>query len=184
MRLKFLVSACILGMTGTAAWSQTSTHASSVVQLAVVEITPDKFIYAPGESISVRVVLKPTESGVYIAKEWGEAGGNIPGFNVGLKTLDGKWAQTCGHGSVADYLGGLPEPDEWLLTRFLYLPPGNFIGWHTTIECAPRQRGRYVLEASYVPNLPQTERVAALPQARGLVVLRKIDAQPVRIQIR
>ena len=183
MRLEFLVSACILGIAGTATCSQT-TDASSVVQLAVVEITPTKFIYTPGEPINVRVILKPTGAGVYIAKEWGEAGGNIPGFNVRLKTLDGKWAQTCGHGSVADYFGGLPAPDEWLRTQFLYLPWGNFIGRDTTVDCATKQPGTYILDASYEPHYPQTERVANLPQAKGLVVLHKIDARPVRIRIR
>jgi hypothetical protein len=154
--------------------------------LATLKIEPKKHVYKRGENIGLSVILQPRGDGIYIAKEWGHAGGYIPGFWVTLKTLDGKTLETSAEicEGVADaYSEHLPPAEERLRTEFLYLPKGNFLGWETSIECLPKQPGRYWLEASYAPNVQQIESVARLPETKGLVRVDVVEAEPVEIVI-
>jgi len=82
---------------------------SSKEELARVVIRMDKRTFKPNESIPVYVDLEAQGEGVYIAREWGEAGSNIPGFWFSLKTEDGRPAQSCGTGSES-LPAGLPSP--------------------------------------------------------------------------
>ena len=144
----------------------------------------DKRIFKPDESIPIYVDLEAVGEGVYIAEEWGEAGGNIPGFWIILKTEDGRLAQSCSRGSVADYAGPLPPPSEVLKRDFFLLAAGHSIGIGHDLPCVRPTPGRYQIEAGYRPNYPQTVEVARLPEARGLVLDHELNAVPITIEIR
>lgn len=107
----------------------------------------------------------------------------MAGFSAILTTLDGKPAQTCGHGAIADYIADDATPNQHLITEFMYLPHNTFIGWNTSIYCAPTHPGRYVVEASYEPNNPHTSQVATLSSTEGHVITNRAEAQPVEIEI-
>ena len=158
-------------------------NASSKEDLARVVIRMDKRTFKPGESIPVYVDLEARGEGVYIAREWGEAGSNIPGFWISLKTEDGRPAQSCGTGSES-LPGGLPPPSEVLKKDFFLLAAGHSIGIGHDLPCVQPNSGRYRVEAGYSPNYPQTAKVAQLPEARGLVLDHELDAVPITIEIR
>ena len=119
-----------------------------------------------------------------MARHWGEAGGRVPASALWLTTLNGKFAQTCGRGIFADYFYPLPSPKTWFLTRFVYLAAGQFIGWETALRCPATEAGVYRIEAGYEPNEPQTDAVARLPEANGLVLTKRVEASPVTIEIK
>jgi hypothetical protein len=156
---------------------------SSEQKLARVVIRMDKRTFKPDESIPVYVDLEAVGEGVYIAHEWGEAGGNIPGFWIILKTEGGRPAQSCGTGSVADY-AGLPPPSDVFKKDFFLLAAGHSIGVGHDLPCVRPIPGRYRIEAGYRPNYPQTAKVAQLPEARGLVLDHELNAVPITIEIR
>jgi len=156
---------------------------SSKEELARVVIRMDKRTFKPDESIPVYVDLEAQGEGVYIAREWGEAGSNIPGFWISLKTEDGRPAQSYGTGSEA-LPAGLPPPSEVLEKEFFLLAAGHSIGIGHDLPCVRPNPGRYRVEASYRSNYPQTAEVARLPQARGLVLDHVLNAVPITIEIR
>ena len=183
MRCAVIFVLCILGLSATAAKAQNPEKASSRSPLATVKIEPKKHVYKRGEIIGLSVILQPRGEGVYISKDWGPAGGYVPGFWVELKTLDGKPAETCGSATDAGP-AHLPPPEERLRTEFLYVRAGNFIGWQTSISCPPNRPGRYRIEASYGPSVQQIESVARLPETKGLVLVDVVEAEPVEIVIK
>src|SRR5262249_46458829 len=151
-------------------------------QSAIVEVHLPKHEYIVGEEIGISVILRSAGEGIYIAKGWGEAGGNIPGFRVSLTTLDGKLAQSCGRGSVADYVADTATPAQRLVAEFMYLPANNFIGWETNIPCPTTERGRYIVKALYEPNNPHTLSVAKLTSTHGCVITNTVEAKSVEIE--
>jgi hypothetical protein len=164
-------------------YGQSPNERSTGPHRAIVEIHLSKRAYAPGEEIELSLILKPVGDGIYIAKTWGETGGNIPGFGINLTTVEGRPAQSCGSGSVADYAANTRTSSQLLDTEFMYLPAGRFIGWETSVRCPPTEQGKYRLQALYEPNNPYTLRVATLPQSQGRVLTSKIESQPLEIQI-
>ena len=62
---------------------------------------------------------------------------NISGFDVSLPTLDGKNAETIGHGGVADRSGPAHFLSEKFKKEFLFLKPGEEESWHGNIEGTP-----------------------------------------------
>lgn len=168
---------------GVVAYAQTPNEHSATQQSAIVEIHLSKQAYSAGEDIELFVTLRPAGEGVYIANNWGAAGGNIPGFSVSLTTVDGKPAQSCGTGSVADYVGDTATAAQWLVAEFMYLPANNFIGWDTSIRCPPTERGKYIVKAFYEPNNRHTLSVAKLPSTQGRVITNAVEAKSVEIEI-
>jgi hypothetical protein len=158
--------------------------ASTKEELARVVVRMDKRTFKPDESIPVYVDLEAVGEGVYIAREWREAGGKLPGFWIILKTEDGRTAQSCGTGSVVDYAGPLPPPSEVFKKEFFLLAAGHSIGIGHDLPCVRPIPGRYRIEAGYSPNYPQTAKVAQLPEARGLVLDHELNAVPITIEIR
>jgi hypothetical protein len=164
-------------------YAQAPNERSTGPHSAIVEIHLNKHAYTPGEEINVSLILKPAGDGIYIDKTWGEAGGNIPGFRISMTTVDGRPAQGCGSGSVADYVADTTTPSQWLDSEFLYLPAGRFIGWETSVQCPPTEQGKYLLKALYEPNNRHTLRVAALPQAQARVLTNTVESQAVEVEI-
>jgi hypothetical protein len=173
----------ILVVFGVIAYAQTPNEHGSTQQSAIVEIHLSKRAYSAGEGIELFLTLRPVGEGIYIAHNWGASGGNIPGFSVSLWSVDGKPAQTCGSGSVADYVADTATPAQWLMTEFMYLPANNFIGWDTGISCPRTERGKYIVKASYALNNPHTLSVAKLPSTQGRVITNVVEAQSVEIEI-
>jgi hypothetical protein len=173
----------ILVLLGVLAYGQSPHEHGTAQQSAIVEIHLSKHAYIPGEDIELFLILKPAGDGIYIANSWGESGENIPGFRVSLTTFDGKPAQSCGHGSVADYVADTATPAQWLASEFMYLPAGRFIGWETALPCPTAVRGKYIVRVFYEPNNPHTLRVAKLPQAQGQVITNVVEAKSVEIEI-
>jgi hypothetical protein len=123
----------ILVVLGVMASAQSRNEPSPNPLRAIVEIHLTKHEYIVGEEIVLSLILRPTGEGIYIANSWGEAGENIPGFRISLMTVDGKLAQSCGRGSVADYFADAATPAQQLVAEFMYLPANNFIGWETDV---------------------------------------------------
>jgi hypothetical protein len=170
-------------MFGVMACAQTPNKLGASQQSAIVEIHLTKHAYIAGEDIELFLTLRPAGEGIYIANNWGEAGGNIPGFYVSLTTVDGKPAQSCGSGSIADYVADTATPAQWLVAEFMYLPANDFIGWDTSIRCPPTERRKYIVKASYEPNNPHTLSVAKLPSTQGRVITKRVEAKSVEIEI-
>jgi len=168
---------------GVMASAQTRNKHGTNEQRATVEVHLAKHEYIVGEEIVLSLILRPTGEGIYIADNWGEAGENIPGFRVRLTTVDGKLAQSCGRGSVAEYVADTATPAQHLVAEFLYLPANNFIGWETNIPCPTTERGTYLVKAFYEPNNPHTLSVAKLTSTHGRVITNAVEAKAVEIKI-
>jgi len=173
----------ILVVFGAMAYAQTPSEHGATQQSAIVEIHLSKHAYIAGEDIELFLILRPAGEGIYIANSWGEAGGNIAGFRVSLTTFDGKLAQSCGRGSIADYVADTATPAQRLVAEFMYLPANNFIGWDTSIPCPTTERGKYIVKAFYEPNNPHTLSVAKLPSTQGRVITNRVEAKSVEIEI-
>lgn len=176
--LLLLVCAC-------SASSQNSTPsqlAPAIETLAVASIHVDKHRFKSGEKIKVAILLESGPFGVYIPKSWGQSGGGIPGFSVRMTTLSGNGAETCG---LAGDALRTSEPDAKVaLNRdFIYLSPHNFIGLKTSLNCPTKRPGKYLIDAWYSPYHPDGDRVAQLPETRGLVLRTGVHAKPVAISI-
>jgi hypothetical protein len=65
--------------------------------------------------------------------------GNVSGFDISLLTLDGKNAETIGHGGVADRFGPAPPPFERLKNEFLFLKPGEEVTWRGSVDATAVQ---------------------------------------------
>jgi len=156
---------------------------SSKEELAKVVIRMDKRIFKPDESIPVYVDLEALGEGVYIAKEWGQSGRNIPGFWITLRTEDGRPVQSCGSGSDA-IPTGLRPPSEVFKQDFFLLAAGHSIGVGHDLPCVRPNPGRYRVEAGYSPNHFHTAKIARLPEAHGLVLDHELRAVPITIEIR
>ena len=173
----------ILVVFGVMACAQTPNEHGATQQSAIVEIHLSKHAYIAGEDIELFLILRPAGEGIYIANTWGAAGGNIPGFSVSLRTVDGKSAVSCGSGSIADYVADTATPAQWLVAYVMYLPANNFIGWDASIQCPPTERGKYTVKAFYEPNNPHTLSVAKLPSTQGRVITNRVEAKSVEIEI-
>jgi hypothetical protein len=170
-------------MFGVMACAQTPNEHGATQQSAIVEIHPSKHAYIAGEDIELVLILRPAGEGIYIANSWGEAGDNMPGFRVSLTTYDGKLAQSCGRGTIADYVADSATPAQWLVAEFMYLPANNFIGFDTSIPWPTTERGKYIVKAFYEPNNPHTLRVAKLPSTQGQVITNRVESKSVEIEI-
>ena len=150
--------------------------------LAVASIHVAKHKFKSGEDIDVTLLLEAGPQGVYVAKNWGGAGGGIPGFFLLLESRYGRAGQTCG---VAGEALPIAEPDaaKILDRNFIFLGSGQIIGWRTKILCPTHRRGKYWIRATYNPGLHSTNRVAELPETRGLVLAKPVDAKPEEISI-
>jgi hypothetical protein len=162
--------------------SASSQPARSVKPLAVASIHVDKHTFKSAEKIEVMILLEAGPGGLYIPKSWGFSGGGIPGFSVNLTTLSGEGAETCG--SAAD-AAPTHEPDARVaLNRdFIYLPARQIIGLKTSISCPTKRPGKYLINAFYSPYHIDADRVAQLPETRGLVLLKEVKAKPVAVSI-
>ena len=143
----------------------------------------EKQSFKPGEGINVQVDLEAGAKGMYVARGWGKAGDNIPGFRISLTTEDGRPAQTCGNESVAEISGSLPPADVFK-KNFVFVAAGQSVGYRETLECVTPLPGEYKVLASYHPDSPQTAEVAKLPEAQGLVLDHIVEAGPISIEIR
>jgi hypothetical protein len=179
-----LLSVCFVNISLPGLSQEDTANTSPKPELARVVIRMDKRTFKPDESIPVYVDLEALGKGVYIAKEWGQAGENIPGFWFVLKTEEGRPAQSCGTGAVADYARPLPPPSQVFRAEFFLLAAGKSIGIGHDLPCVRPISGRYRVEAGYSPNYPQTSEVANLPEARGLVLDHELNAVPITIEIR
>jgi len=151
--------------------------------LAVASIHVTKHAFKSGEDIEVTLLLEAKPPGVYIAKNWGTAGGGIPGFSLRLESRYGRYGgQTCGMAADAGPIID-PEPAKIFERNFIFLNSGQIIGWHTKIPCATHRRGKYWITATYSPGIEKIQEVAELPETRGLVLAKPTAAKPVEISI-
>jgi|HubBroStandDraft_6_1064221.scaffolds.fasta_scaffold111461_2 hypothetical protein len=174
---------CVSACTTSGQNSPPSQSPSDVEPVAVVSIHVDTHSFKSGEDIEITILLEAGRGGVYIPKEWGHFGGGIPGFSISLTTLSGRPAETCG--GAADRGSRVHELSaKAVLDRdFIYLPAQHIVGLKTSIGCPTKQRGKYLINASYSPYLVDAESVAQLPETHGLVLKRVVQAKPVTISI-
>jgi len=177
-----LVLICVLARATSGQNSLTSQTALGHEPIAVATIHVDRQRFKSGEVIHLTILLEAGRDGVYIPKGWGEVGGGIPGFGVRLTTPSGRPAETCG---VAGDAWQTPEPDPTVALKrdFIYLPARNIIGLETTLVCPTKRPGQYLIYASYSPYHIDADRVAQLPETRGLVLRKSVQAKPVTISI-
>ena len=108
---------------------------------------------------------------------------NVSGFDVSLLTLDGKNAETIGHGGVADRFGPAPLPSERFKEEFLFLKPGEEESWCGNVEGTPVKSGRYQIVGVYMPDYDQVHGLVGLPEARGLLIADVVRSAPIIIRI-
>jgi hypothetical protein len=104
------------------------------------------------------------------------------GLFLDLRNLDNKSVLTCGFGSFVDRAGD-PDAEQTLNSFFIFLKPNEIRKLRSSLRCVPKQPGRYFITATYKPLDPATQRVAALPKAKGLVLQDVVAAKPVEISI-
>jgi hypothetical protein len=158
--------------------------------LATVTAHLEKTVYKGGEPIQVILTLQAGPRGAYVSK-WsnvppndkqnsvvGRHIGNVSGFDVLFLTLDGKNAETIGHGGVADRFGPAPLPSERFKEEFLFLKPGEEESWRGKVEGAPVKPGKYQIVGVYMPDYGQVHELVGLPEARGLLVADVVRSAP------
>jgi hypothetical protein len=164
--------------------------------LATVTAHLEKTVYKSGEPIQVTLTLRAGPRWAYVSK-WsrispndeqnssvGRYIGNISGFDVSLLTLDGKNAETIGHGGVADRFDPAPVvPSERFKEEFLFLKPGEEESWRGNIEGTPVKPGRYQIVGVYMADYNQVHELAGLPEARGLLIVNVVRSAPIIITI-
>jgi hypothetical protein len=163
--------------------------------LATVTAHLEKTLYKSGEPIQVTLTLRAGPRGAYVSK-WSKVSpndkqnssvgryvGNASGFDVSLLTLDGKNAETIGHGGVADRLGPDPIPSERFKEEFFFLKPGEEESWRGNIEGTPAKPGRYQIVGVYMPDFNQVHELTGLPEARGLLIADEVRSAPIVITI-
>jgi hypothetical protein len=163
--------------------------------LATVTAHLEKTVYKSGEPIQVTLTLRAGPRGAYVSK-WSKVSpndkqnspegryvGNVSGFDVSLLTLDGKNAETIGHGGVADRFGPAPIPSEKFKEEFLFLKPGEEESWRGNIEGTPVKPGKYEIVGVYMADYNQVHELAGLPEARGLLIADVVRSAPIIITI-
>jgi hypothetical protein len=66
---------------------------------------------------------------------------------------------------------------------FIYLPAQHIVGLKTSISCPTNRSGKYLINAFYSPYHIDADEVARLPETRGLVLRKGLQAKPVAISI-
>jgi hypothetical protein len=173
---------CVFASNTSGQDSASSSPAPYIKPIAFASIHVDKYRFKSGGPIEVTILLEAGPAGVYIPKWWGFSGGGVPGFSVHLTTLSGTPAETCGGAGDA-----LPtqEPDAKLAFSrdFIYLPAQQIIGLRTLVDCPTKRPGTYLIKASYSPFHLDADRIAQLPETRGLALREVVQAKPVTITI-
>jgi hypothetical protein len=173
---------CVFAFTTSGEDFVPSQTGPSLEPAALASIHVDKHSFKSGEDIELTILLEAGPGGAYIPKWWGRLGGGIPGFSVTLTTSSGKRAETCGVAGDA-----LPEhePDATVVLNrdFIYLPAQQIVGLKTAIDCPTKRPGKYLINAFYSPYHIDADEVARLPETRGLVLRKGVQAKPVAISI-
>jgi hypothetical protein len=187
--LVFLLPSCLLN-------AQTaSDNAPKQPPLATLTAHLEKTVYKGGEPIQVTLTLRAGPRGAYVSK-WskvapndkqnssvGRHTGNVSGFDVSLRTLDGKNAESIGHGGVADRFAPAPPPSERFKEEFLFLKPGEEESWRGNVESTPVKPGKYQIVGVYMPDYDQVHELVGLPQTRGLLIADVVGSAPIIITI-
>ena len=173
----------------------TSYNAPKQPPLAALTAHLEKTVYKGGEHIQVTLTLRAGPRGAYVSK-WskvpsndkqnslaGRHMDNVSGFDVSLLTLDGKNAETIGHGGVADRFGPAPLPSERFKEEFLFLKPGEEESWSGNVEGPPVKPAKYQIVGVYMPDYNQVHELVGLADARGLLIADVVRSAPIIIRI-
>jgi|SRR5579863_3684093 len=192
-----LLAALVLVLPGCLLRLQTtSDNAPKQPPLATLTAHLEKTVYKGGEPVQVTLTLRAGPRGAYVSK-WSKVSpndkhnplvgrhiGNVSGFEVSLLTLDGKNAETIGHGGVADRFTPAPPPSERFKEEFLFLKPGEEESWHGNVEATPVKPGKYQIVGAYMPDFEQVHEIVGLPEARGLLIADVVGSAPIIITIK
>jgi hypothetical protein len=152
-----------------------------------VEITTDKKVYARGEPVRYRVVLRNGgHSGVYIAKKsFGLAGGGIAGFYVDVKQLTGK-PSDCLVGFAVDAfaLHDARTPEQVLREDYLLLPSGGIVGREWEDDCVGKYSGTYQITGTYAAQDLNIAKVRLLVDKADAIVVGRIESEPITFRVR
>jgi hypothetical protein len=171
-----------------------SDNAPKQPPLATLTAHLEKTVYKGGEPIQVTLTLRAGPRGAYVSK-WskvspndkedslGRSMGNVSGFDVSLLTLDGKNAETIGHGGVAERFSPDPLPSERFKEEFLFLKPGEEESWRGNVEGTAVKPGKYQIVGVYMPAYDQVHELVGLPEARGLLIADIVGSAPIIITI-
>ena len=172
----------------------TSDNAPKQPPLATLTAHLERTVYKGGEHIQVTLTLRAGPRGAYVSK-WskvspndkedslGRSMGNVSGFDVSLLTLDGKNAETIGHGGAAERFGPDPLPSERFKEEFLFLKPGEEESWRGNVEGTAVKPGKYQIVGVYMPAYDRVHELVGLPEARGLLIADVVRSAPIIITI-
>jgi hypothetical protein len=172
----------------------TSDNAPKQAPLATLTAHVDKAVFKADEQIQVTVTLRAGPRGAYVST-WskvspndkqdflGRVMANVSGFDISLLTLDGKNAETIGHGGSADRFGPAPPPSERFKEEFLFLKPGEEETWRGSVDAKGVKPGKYQVVGAYIPAYDQVHDLVGLPEARGLLLADVVRSRPVIITI-
>lgn len=174
----------------------TSDDAPKQPPLATLTAHVDKAVYEGGDHIQVTLTLRAGPRGAYVSK-WSKVSpndkqnsmvgrhmGNVSGFDISLETLDGKNAETIGHGGSASRFGPAPPPSERFEKEFVFLKPGEEETWRGSIDGTPVKSGKYQVVGVYMPDYDQVHELVGLPEAQGLLIADVVTSTPVIITIK
>lgn len=153
-------------------------------RLVTVSVYPDCLKLRPGDDLGVEVSITAGPQGAYMPNFFGDWFQTCrTGFSVDLFTLQGKRASEAPKGCAGSELFGAEPPARELLGRYVFLKPGETRSWRTTLTRITRSPGTYEVKAEYLSDQHRINEVAALPEVHGLMVVGKVDANPVWVRI-
>lgn len=156
--------------------------------LATLRMQTDRSPYRRDAPLEVTLTLKAGSNGVYLPAYFGDFMKTCEhGFAATLLTMAGKSADLSAHSCMRG--GGLhngPGIDtaQAHLADFIHLEPGEMRTWHTTLETARFEPGRYCLYGEYLSYAYMIDKVAQLPEVKGLMAKGRIAATPLLIDLR
>jgi hypothetical protein len=155
--------------------------------LATLRMQTDRSMYRRDAPLEVTLTVKAGSNGVYLPAYFGDFMKTCEhGFFATLLTMAGKSVDLHAPGCTGGGLHAGPGIDtaQAELANFIRLEPGEMRTWHTTLKTSALSRGRYCLYGEYLSYAYMIDKVAELPEVRGLMAKGKITATPVLIDLR
>jgi hypothetical protein len=155
--------------------------------LATLRMRTERSMNRQDAPLEVTLTLKAGANGVYLPAYFGDFMKTCEhGFSATLLTMAGRSADLHATGCTGGGLHSGPGIDtaQAELTDFIRLEPGEMHTWHTTLKTSALSRGRYCLYGEYLSYAYMIDKVAQLPEVKGLMAKGKITATPLLIDLR
>jgi len=142
------------------------------------------FSYRVGQPVDVTLVLSAGSRGVYVPNYFADFMATCQtGFSVSVLTDAGALADPKAPGCAAS----IPHsPNDTALSEFhnfVYLKPGEWRAWRTTLSTSDIPPGEYRLLGEYLSAAYKMDEVGRLPAVMGLMAIGRIQSKPAMVRI-